>query len=118
MKDFKTEDGDLVFNVAGELEVVEGGACVAQDASTAFSTAIGSLHWDRTAGSSFPELVNGPTIDTAAVESEAENLLVSDDRIDPDGISVAASINDDGGLHIAAEFTVSEAGIERAEADL
>lgn len=119
MKDLKLVDGDVVFTAAADLETVEDGKAVAQDIATAFSTAKGSLHWDEAAGSSFPLLVNAPTVDTDAVESEAEDIILADDRIDPDGIEVTAESLDSGArLKVAASFTVSEEGMERAEAEL
>jgi hypothetical protein len=117
MKDLRLDDGDVVFTAAGDLETVEDGAVVAQDVGVAFATAKGALHWDETAGSSFPHLVNAPAVDAGAIESEAEDILLADDRIDPDETEVTVSSADEG-VKLVADFRVSGAGMERAEAEI
>lgn len=119
MKDIRLVDGDVVFTADGNLETVESGACVAQDVSTAFVTTRGRLHWDASAGTSFPLLLNSTEVDEESVKSEAEDVLLADERIDPDSICVEASSLDSGSrMKLVAEFSVSGVGMERVEAEL
>jgi hypothetical protein len=82
-RDFKLVDDDIVFTPDGDVELVEGPACVAQDIDQALKISLGHLHWDKEAGSSLLLMLNDSTADPAAVAAELERVAVADPRTDP-----------------------------------
>jgi phage baseplate assembly protein W len=81
--DFKLVDDDIVFTGDGDVEIVSGPACVAQDIDQTLKTPPGALVWDRDAGSTMPLMLNDSGIDPAAVIAELERVALADPRVDP-----------------------------------
>jgi len=86
--DFKLVDDDIVFTPDGDVEVVSGPACVAQDIDQELKITPGRLPWDEEAGSTMTLMLNDAGIDADAVISELERVAVKDQRVDP--LSVGA----------------------------
>ena len=97
MKDFGTDfrllDDDVVFTPDGDIEIICGPACVAQDIDQELKTAVGRLVWDKAAGSSMMLMLNDSLSDRQAVITELQRVAAADRRVDP--ISVAARQLDD-----------------------
>ena len=85
--DFKLVDDDIVFTPDGDIEVVSGAACVAQDIDQTLKTTPGSLPWDKEAGSTMTQMLNAAGIDANAVTAELERVAFEDQRVDPLSIS-------------------------------
>jgi hypothetical protein len=81
--DFKLKDDDVVFTPEGDLELVEGPACVAQDIDQTLKIVPGRLPWAPEAGSTLLLMLNGAGLDSAAVIDELERAAVNDPRTDP-----------------------------------
>jgi len=81
--DFKLVDDDIVFTPDGDVEVVSGPACVAQDIDQELKITPGRLPWDEEAGSTMTLMLNDAGIDANAVISELERVAVKDQRVDP-----------------------------------
>jgi hypothetical protein len=94
--DLRLVDGDLDYGTDGDVGVVTDGKCVAQDVATAFSTVPGRLFWAPKAGSQIPLYLNSDGIDAQALESEAEDVLLGDERIQADTVVVSAVVTTDG----------------------
>jgi hypothetical protein len=90
--DFRLADDDIVFTADGDVELVSGPACVAQDIDQALKTAPGRLVWDEDAGSTMTLMLNDAGIDSGAVIAELERVAADDRRVDP--ISVSAKRQD------------------------
>jgi hypothetical protein len=86
-KDFLLVDDDLVFTGDGDIAVVSGAACVAQDIDQTLKTAPGVLPWDKEAGSTMPLMLNDTAIDPESVIAELERVALADPRVDPMSIS-------------------------------
>jgi phage baseplate assembly protein W len=85
--DFKLVEDDIVFTPDGDIEVVSGAACVAQDIDQTLKTSPGSLPWDKEAGSTMTQMLNAAGIDANAVTAELERVAFEDQRVDPLSIS-------------------------------
>jgi len=81
--DFKLVDDDIVFTPDGDVEVISGAACVAQDIDQELKITPGRLPWDKEAGSSMMLMLNDSAIDANAVTAELERVAVNDQRVDP-----------------------------------
>jgi len=81
--DFKLVDDDIVFTPDGDIEVISGAACVAQDIDQTLKTSPGSLLWDKEAGSTMTQMLNSAEIDANAVTTELERVAFEDQRVDP-----------------------------------
>jgi len=90
--DFKLMDDDIVFTPDGDVEVVSGARCVAQDIDQELKITPGKLPWDKEAGSSLMLMLNDAGIDANAVTSELERVAEKDQRVDP--LSVSAKRKD------------------------
>jgi hypothetical protein len=90
--DFKLVDDDIVFTPDGDVEIVSGPACVAQDIDQALKITPGRLPWDKEAGSTMLLMLNDAGIDANAAISELERVATGDRRVDP--LSVSAKRND------------------------
>jgi hypothetical protein len=90
--DFRLVDDDLVFTPDGDVEIIFGPACVAQDIDQTLKTTPGTLLWDKDAGSTLMLMLNGSGIDADAVISELERVAIDDQRVEP--LSVSAKKND------------------------
>jgi len=91
--DFKLVDDDIVFTPDGDVEIVSGAACVAQDIDQTLKTTPGSLVWDEEAGSTMTEMLNAAGIDANAVIAELERVAFEDQRVEP--LSVSAQQKSD-----------------------
>ena len=80
-------DDDIVFTADGDVELVSGPRCIAQDIDQELKIVKGRLVWDGNAGSSLPLFLNG-NVDDSAVLAELERVAIADARIDP--VSVKA----------------------------
>jgi hypothetical protein len=85
--DFLLVNDDVVFTPDGDIELISGPACVAQDIGEELKIVPGRLIWDKSAGSSMPLMLND-TVDDQAVIDELERAAIADVRVDP--VSVAA----------------------------
>jgi hypothetical protein len=79
---------DIVFTADGDIEVVSGPRCIAQDIDQELKIVKGRLVWDKDAGSSMPLFLNDSGIDDAVVAAELERVAIADARVDP--VSVKA----------------------------
>jgi len=81
--DFKLVDDDIVFTPDGDVELISGPACVAQDIDQTLKTAIGRLFWGKETGSTMMLMLNDSASDPDAVISELERVAIADPRVDP-----------------------------------
>jgi len=81
--DFKLVEDDIVFTPDGDVEVISGAACIAQDIDQTLKTTPGSLVWDKEAGSTLMQMLNSTGIDANAVNAELERVAFEDQRVDP-----------------------------------
>lgn len=92
MTDYGTDlllvNDDIVFTADGDIEVVSGPRCIAQDIDQELKIVKGRLVWDKDAGSSMPLFLNDSGIDDAVVAAELERVAIADARVDP--VSVKA----------------------------
>jgi hypothetical protein len=84
--DFKLVDDDIVFTPDGEIELVSGPACVAQDIDQTLKTTKGRLFWDREEGSTMMLMLNDSAVDNKAVLAELERVALADQRVDPTSV--------------------------------
>jgi hypothetical protein len=91
--DFKLTDDDIVFTPDGDVELVSGPACVAQDIDQTLKTAPDRLAWDKEAGSTMMLMLNAAGIDANAVIAELKRVAADDPRVDP--ITVGAKQRDE-----------------------
>jgi hypothetical protein len=92
--DFKLVNDDMVFTPDGDVEIISGPACVAQDIDQTLKTTPGTLLWDKDAGSTLMLMLNDSGIDADAVISELERVAIDDQRVEP--LSVSAKRNPGG----------------------
>jgi hypothetical protein len=87
MMDYGTDlllaDDDLVFTADGDIALVSGPACIAQDIDQTLKLTPGRLLWDKEAGSSLLFMLNDSNSDPAAVIAELERVAIEDPRVDP-----------------------------------
>ena len=95
MSDFRLDDdGDLAVSAGGDVEIVAAAALIAQDLAETCRTPIGSLFWDREAGSDILKWLNSPYQRTSEVLGELRRIALADDRVA--GESIDAFVNEDG----------------------
>jgi hypothetical protein len=99
--DFLLKNDDIVFTEDGDVAVISGSACVAQDIDQTFKISPGYLPWDKEAGSSLLLMLNDAGGTDAAAIAELERIAIADPRVDP--ASVKASILAPGKFKL--EFT-------------
>jgi hypothetical protein len=80
--DFLLKDDDIVFTEDGDVAVVSGPACVAQDIDQTLKITPGYLLWDKEAGSSLLLMLNDAGSDATAL-AELERIAIADSRVDP-----------------------------------
>jgi hypothetical protein len=85
--DFLLVDDDIVFTPDGDVLLVSGPACVAQDIDQALKTGIGRLFWDREEGSTMPLMLNDSVVDHNAVLAELDRAAVKDQRVNPTSVN-------------------------------
>ncbi len=76
-------DDDIFFTKDGDVEIVSGPACIAQDIDQELKITRGSLPWDPAAGSSLLLMLNDAESDTEDVTAELERVAIADPRVDP-----------------------------------
>ena len=84
--DFLLEEDDIIFTPDGDIKLVSGPACVAQDIDQMLKTAPCSLYWDRPAGSSLPLMLNDAGSKAATAIAELERVAIEDPRVDPETV--------------------------------
>lgn len=84
--DIKLVDRDVVFTPDGDLETIEGPALIAQDIAEGAAIAIGTLVWDKTAGSTIPLALNDVGVTPAGIVAELERLAIDDERVAPETV--------------------------------
>jgi phage baseplate assembly protein W len=84
--DFLFADDDLVFTSDGDIELVSGAACVAQDIDRTLKTAPGALYWDKDTGSALLYMLNDSESEAAAVTAELERVAIADARVNPETV--------------------------------
>ena len=84
--DFLLTDDDIVFTADGDVELVSGAACVAQDIDQTLKTSPGSLYGDREIGSTMPLMLNDSESDADSVIAELERVAIADARVNPDSV--------------------------------
>jgi hypothetical protein len=85
--DFKLVNDDIVFTPDGDVELVSGPACVAQDIDQALKTAIGRLFWDKDEGSTMMDMLNDSASDPNAVLTELDRVAIKDQRVNPASVN-------------------------------
>ncbi len=83
-------DDDIVFTPDGDIELVSGPACIAQDVDQELKITPGSLAWDKTAGSSMLLMLGDSQSDAAAVVAELERVAIEDERVEPSSVKATA----------------------------
>jgi hypothetical protein len=86
--DFKLVDDDIVFTPDGDVELVSGAACIAQDIDQTLKTSIGRLFWDKEEGSTMLLMLNDSSVDNSAVLAELERAAIKDLRVNPTSVEV------------------------------
>jgi hypothetical protein len=81
--DFLLKDDDIVFTADGDIALVSGSACVAQDIAQHLKITPGALVWDKKAGSSMLLFLNDAGADSSAIIAELERVAIEDPRVDP-----------------------------------
>jgi hypothetical protein len=99
--DFLLKDDDIIFTEDGDVAVVSGSACVAQDIDQTLKITPGFLPWDKQAGSSLLLMLNDAENSDAVALVELERVAIADPRVDP--ASVKASVIAPGKFRL--EFT-------------
>ncbi len=74
--------GDLITTPTADLEPISGPALVAQDIAEEVVTPLGSLPWDRSAGSNLPRWLNSPHRGAPEVLAELRRVAAKDPRVD------------------------------------
>jgi hypothetical protein len=87
--DFLLQDDDIVFTADGDIALVSGTACVAQDIDQTLKITPGRLYWDAETGSSLPLVLNDAGASTATVIGEMERVAIADPRVDPATVKAA-----------------------------
>jgi hypothetical protein len=85
--DFKLFNDDIVFTPDGDVELISGPACVAQDIDQTLKTGIGRLFWDKEEGSTMMLMLNDSAIDPNAVLAELERVAIKDQRVNPTSVN-------------------------------
>ena len=81
--DFRLVDDDIVFTPDGDIELISGPACVAQDVDQTLKITKGRLPWDKDVGSTMPLMLNDSTSDPDAIATELERVAMADPRVNP-----------------------------------
>jgi hypothetical protein len=84
--DFLLKDDDIVFSEDGDVAVISGPACVAQDIDQTIKITPGYLPWDKNAGSSLLLMLNDALSTDAAALAELERIAIADPRVDPESV--------------------------------
>ena len=85
--DFLLVDDDIVFTPDGDVRIISGAACVAQDIDQTLKTTIGRLFWGRKTGSTMMLMLNDSASDPGDVIAELERVAIADQRVDPASVN-------------------------------
>jgi phage baseplate assembly protein W len=85
-KDFLLAGDDIIFTPDGDIALVSGAACVAQDIDQTLKTTPGALYWDRDTGSTLLYMLNDSESEAAAVIAELERVAIADARVNPETV--------------------------------
>jgi hypothetical protein len=114
--DFLLADDDVVFTADGDIALVSGTACVAQDIDQTLKITPGRLYWDSETGSSLPLVLNDTSASAATVIDEMERAAIADPRVDP--ASVKASYRRDTNKYALAFTPLTAIKAETLEYDV
>jgi len=81
--DFRLVDDEIAFTPDGDIELISGPACVAQDIDQTLKITFGRLFWDKEVGSTMPLMLNATAPDMEAIISELERVAIADPRVNP-----------------------------------
>ena len=81
--DFRLIDDDVIFTPDGDIELISGPACVAQDIDQTLKITFGRLTWDKDTGSTMPLMLNDSSPDMDAIVTELERVAIADPRVNP-----------------------------------
>ena len=84
--DFLLADDDIVFTSDGDIGLVSGAACVAQDIDQTLKTTPGALYWDKESGSTMLYMLNNSEADAPSCIAELERAAIADARVNPDSV--------------------------------
>jgi hypothetical protein len=85
-RDLRLVDDDIVFTSDGDIELVSGPACVAQDIDQTLKTTPGALYWDKATGSTLLYMLNDSESEAASVIAELERVAIADARVNPETV--------------------------------
>ncbi|MBP5163197.1 MAG: hypothetical protein ILP16_09525 [Spirochaetales bacterium] len=80
------DDRDIIFTAAGDVETVSGAALVAQDVREEISIYLGSVFYDRSAGSTIIDHLNATEDPDILVMNELERVALRDKRVDASSV--------------------------------
>jgi hypothetical protein len=89
--DFLLVDDDIVITADGDIRLVSGAACVAQDIDQTLKVTPGALYWDKDIGSTLLYMLNDAESGADAVTAELERTAVADARVDPETVKAYQS---------------------------
>lgn len=104
--------GDFVITPTADLTPISGPAVVAQDVAEEVVTPLGSLPWDRSAGSNLPRWLNSPHRGAAEVLAELRRVAAKDPRVDV--LTITARQDRDGRYLLSFRALDSAAPVELA----
>ncbi len=84
--DLLLKDDDIVFTADGDIELVSGPRCVAQDIDQTLKITPGVLYWDKEIGSSLLLMLNDSGSDAQSVIAELERVAIADRRVNPESV--------------------------------
>jgi hypothetical protein len=84
--DLLLKDDDVIFTPDGDIELVSGPACVAQDIDQTLKITVGRLYWDKEVGSTMPLMLNDSASDMSAITDELERVAIADPRVNPETV--------------------------------
>jgi hypothetical protein len=113
--DFRLVGDDIVFTPDGDVELISGPACVAQDIDQTLKTAKGRLFWDKEEGSTMMLMLNDSSIDPNAVLAELERVAIKDQRVNPTSVN---TYQKDLKIYRLEFMPVKSAGTQTLEYDL
>jgi hypothetical protein len=84
--DVRLADDDVVFTSDGDMELISGPACAAQDIDQTLKITPGALYWDKEIGSTLLYMLNDAESGADAVIAELERVAIADARVDPESV--------------------------------
>ena len=86
-KDFRLIDDDITFTPDGDVELISGPACVAQDIDQTLKITFNRLYWDKEVGSSMPLMLNAAAPDMSDITAELMRVAIADPRVNPETVN-------------------------------